>query len=151
MILGYLYILHIQPCTISDKIWIFINSCIYYYNLDDFINAKHKLKTAENFTDVNTDDDVKTQRRTHAKKKYSSSDDEESVSFFHLSSQKTYASKLKKKKNYEDNDDDKIFTQSMFNSFPTLHNTIKSADILQNGMSSDLSTSGIYITINFHR
>ena len=117
----------------------------HYYYLDDFINAKHKLKTAENFTDINTDDDVKTQRRTHAKKKYSSSDDEVSQSFFDLPSQKTHASNLKKKKNNEDNDN-KIFTQSMFNSFPTLHNTIERADILQNGISSDLQTSGIYIT-----
>jgi len=118
---------------------------VYHYYLDDFINAKHKLKTAENFTDINTDDDVKTQRRTHAKKKYSSSDDEGSQSFFDLPSQKTYASNLKKKKNNEDNDNSKIFTQSMFNSFPTIHNTIKCADILQNEMSCDLPISGIYI------
>ncbi|KAF0708192.1 Uncharacterized protein FWK35_00031066, partial [Aphis craccivora] len=122
-------------------VWTPLTIIKIYGSDDDFINAKHKLKTAENFTDVNTDDDIKTQRHTHAKKKYSSSDDEESQSFFHLSSQKKKnASNLKKKKNNEDNDTNKIFSQSMFDSFPTLHNTIKSADILQNEMSSDLPT-----------
>ncbi|KAF0708904.1 hypothetical protein FWK35_00039125 [Aphis craccivora] len=59
---------------------------------------------------------------------------------------KSNASNRKKKKNNEDNDTNKIFSRSMFDSSPTHHNTIKSADILQNEMSSDLPTFGIYIT-----